>query len=115
VYIFFLPRGHSFYIFFKSSLIPTLFLILGWGYQPERVQAGIYLLFYTLLTSLPLLVGILFVYNSLGSLCLFTLCGSSSLTSGLFYVCIIFAFLNFYSPHIISKTDLPQLGGQPYI
>jgi len=47
-------------------LIPTLFLILGWGYQPERFQAGIYLLFYTLLASLPLLVGILFVYNSLG-------------------------------------------------
>ena len=36
--------------------MPTLFLILGWGYQPERVQAGIYLLFYTLLASLPLLV-----------------------------------------------------------
>jgi len=31
----------SFYIFFESRLIPTLFLILGWGYQPERVQAGI--------------------------------------------------------------------------
>jgi NADH-ubiquinone oxidoreductase chain 4 len=50
-------------------------------------------LFYTLLASLPLLVGILFVYNSLGSLCLFMLCGSSSLASGLFYVCMIFAFL----------------------
>jgi NADH-ubiquinone oxidoreductase chain 4 len=24
----------SFYIFFESRLIPTLFLILGWGYQP---------------------------------------------------------------------------------
>jgi NADH-ubiquinone oxidoreductase chain 4 len=59
--------------FFESRLIPTLFLILGWGYQPERVQAGIYLLFYTLLASLPLLVGILFIYNSLGSLCLFLL------------------------------------------
>jgi len=67
-------------------------LILGWGYQPERVQAGIYLLFYTLLASLPLLVGILFIYNSLGSLCLFLLSGSDSLVSGLFYVCIVFAF-----------------------
>ena len=47
----------SFYVFFESRLIPTLFLILGWGYQPERVQASIYLLFYTLLASLPLLVG----------------------------------------------------------
>jgi len=70
----------SFYIFFESRLIPTLFLILGWGYQPEWVQAGIYLLFYTLLASLPLLVGILFVYNSLGSLYLFMLCGNSSLS-----------------------------------
>jgi hypothetical protein len=54
----------SLYIFFESKLIPTLFLILGWGYQPERVQAGIYLLFYNLLASISLLVGILFVYNS---------------------------------------------------
>jgi len=83
----------SFYIFFESRLIPTLFLILGWGYQPERVQAGIYLLFYTLLAFLPLLVGILFIYNSLGSLSLFLLHGEGSLGGGLFYVCIIFAFL----------------------
>jgi NADH-ubiquinone oxidoreductase chain 4 len=83
----------SFYIFFESRLIPTLFLILGWGYQPERIQAGIYLLFYTLLASLPLLVGILFVYNSLGSLCLFMLCEGKILVGSLFYVCIIFAFL----------------------
>jgi NADH-ubiquinone oxidoreductase chain 4 len=83
----------SFYIFFESRLIPTLFLILGWGYQPERVQAGIYLLFYTLLASLPLLVGILFIYNSLGSLCLFILNGNVHLVGGLFYLCIVFAFL----------------------
>jgi NADH-ubiquinone oxidoreductase chain 4 len=83
----------SFYIFFESRLIPTLFLILGWGYQPERVQAGIYLLFYTLLASLPLLVGILFIYNSLGSLCLFLLSGNRCLVSDLFYICMVFAFL----------------------
>nr|AVN67492.1 NADH dehydrogenase subunit 4 [Panchlora nivea] len=53
-----------FYLFFESSLIPTLFLILGWGYQPERLQAGIYLLFYTLLASLPLLVSIFYIYYS---------------------------------------------------
>jgi NADH-ubiquinone oxidoreductase chain 4 len=68
------------------------FFILGWGYQPERVQAGIYL-FYTVLASLPLLVGILFIYSSLGSLCFYLLCGNASLVGGLFYVCIIFAFL----------------------
>jgi NADH-ubiquinone oxidoreductase chain 4 len=83
----------SFYIFFESRLIPTLFLILGWGYQPERIQAGVYLLFYTLLASLPLLVGILFVYNSLGTLCLFLLSGRGDLVGELFYVCMVFAFL----------------------
>jgi len=73
-----LVYSHFIY-FFESRLIPTLFLILCWGYQPERVQGGIYLLFYTLLAFLPSLVGILFVYNSLGSLCLFLLSGNSSL------------------------------------
>jgi NADH-ubiquinone oxidoreductase chain 4 len=82
----------SFYVFFESRLIPTLFLILGWGYQPERVQAGIYLLFYTLLASLPLLVGILFIYGSLGSLFLYWLWDGVSV-SGLFYVCMVLAFL----------------------
>jgi NADH-ubiquinone oxidoreductase chain 4 len=52
-----------FYVLFESRLIPTLFLILGWGYQPEPIQAGVSLLFYTLLASLPLLVGILYIYT----------------------------------------------------
>ncbi|WP_160522780.1 NADH dehydrogenase subunit 4, partial [Escherichia coli] len=45
-----------------------------------------------LLASLPLLVGILYVYGSLGSLCLFLLGGRFSV-GGLFYLCIILAFL----------------------
>ena len=45
------------------------------------------------MASLPLLVGILFVYNSLGSLSLFLLYGDNSSVVNLFYVCIIFAFL----------------------
>nr|YP_009110141.1 NADH dehydrogenase subunit 4 [Hydrobasileus croceus]AIW64835.1 NADH dehydrogenase subunit 4 [Hydrobasileus croceus] len=57
-----------FYLFFESSLIPTFFLILGWGYQPERVQAGIYLLFYTLFASLPLLISIFNLYWSFDTL-----------------------------------------------
>nr|YP_009660972.1 NADH dehydrogenase subunit 4 [Eristalinus tabanoides]QCT09736.1 NADH dehydrogenase subunit 4 [Eristalinus tabanoides]WBK26899.1 NADH dehydrogenase subunit 4 [Eristalinus cf. tabanoides/megacephalus] len=57
-----------FYLFFESSLIPTLFLILGWGYQPERLQAGMYLLFYTLLVSLPMLIIVFYLYNSLNTM-----------------------------------------------
>ena len=48
-----------FYFFFELSLIPILALILGWGYQPERLFSGISMLFYTLVASLPLLIVIL--------------------------------------------------------
>nr|YP_010222545.1 NADH dehydrogenase subunit 4 [Dalpada cinctipes]UCC45969.1 NADH dehydrogenase subunit 4 [Dalpada cinctipes] len=51
-----------FYLFFEGSLIPTLFLIFGWGYQPERISAGYYLLFYTLFASLPLLLGLFYLF-----------------------------------------------------
>nr|APX40845.1 NADH dehydrogenase subunit 4 [Calomicrus suturalis] len=50
-----------FYLFFEISLIPTLMLIIGWGYQPERLEAGIYLLFYTLLMSLPMMIIIFYL------------------------------------------------------
>lgn len=82
----------SFYLFFEGRLIPTLFLILGWGYQPERLQAGIYLLFYTLLASLPLLVGIFYIYNCLGILYI-PLLINNFFVNNLFYLCIIMAFL----------------------
>nr|AWV83947.1 NADH dehydrogenase subunit 4 [Tettigades lacertosa]AWV83973.1 NADH dehydrogenase subunit 4 [Tettigades lacertosa]AWV83986.1 NADH dehydrogenase subunit 4 [Tettigades lacertosa]AWV83999.1 NADH dehydrogenase subunit 4 [Tettigades lacertosa]AWV84012.1 NADH dehydrogenase subunit 4 [Tettigades lacertosa] len=52
-----------FYIFFESSLIPTLIIIMGWGYQPERLWASYYLLFYTLFASLPMLMAILYLYK----------------------------------------------------
>ena len=56
-----------FYFSFEASLIPTLILILGWGYQPERLQAGIYIILYTVTASLPLLILILFWSSSWGS------------------------------------------------
>lgn len=45
-----------FYIGFECRVLPVLALVLGWGYQPERVGAGLYLLIYTIVASLPLLV-----------------------------------------------------------
>nr|AIY61680.1 NADH dehydrogenase subunit 4 [Serritermes serrifer] len=82
----------SFYVFFESSLIPTFILVLGWGYQPERVQAGIYLLLYTILASLPLLAGIFYLYSLLGSLCFFVP-QNLEVVNFLFYLCMVMAFL----------------------
>nr|YP_009379006.1 NADH dehydrogenase subunit 4 [Pachycerina decemlineata]ARI44220.1 NADH dehydrogenase subunit 4 [Pachycerina decemlineata] len=81
-----------FYLFFESSLIPTLFLILGWGYQPERLQAGVYLLFYTLLVSLPMLVGIFYLFNNMSTMN-FYLLGNFLFNYELLYFSLILAFL----------------------
>nr|YP_010390518.1 NADH dehydrogenase subunit 4 [Gnathodentex aureolineatus]UPX00926.1 NADH dehydrogenase subunit 4 [Gnathodentex aureolineatus] len=62
-----------FYVMFETTLIPTLILITRWGNQTERLSAGIYFLFYTLAGSLPLLVALLILQNSIGSLSLLTL------------------------------------------
>nr|YP_010277858.1 NADH dehydrogenase subunit 4 [Turanoclytus namaganensis]UHY95173.1 NADH dehydrogenase subunit 4 [Turanoclytus namaganensis] len=80
-----------FYLFFEMSLIPTLILILGWGYQPERIEAGVYLLFYTLLVSLPMMISIFFysdVFNSLDFF-LFNL----NFNNLYMYLCMILVFL----------------------
>nr|WDE84408.1 NADH dehydrogenase subunit 4 [Picoides villosus] len=57
-----------FYIAFEATLIPTLILITRWGNQPERLSAGIYLLLYTLISSLPLLVTLLYLHTQTGTL-----------------------------------------------
>nr|ARM57454.1 NADH dehydrogenase subunit 4 [Anarhichas lupus] len=62
-----------FYIMFEATLIPTLIIITRWGNQTERLNAGIYFLFYTLAGSLPLLVALLLLQNSAGTLSLLTL------------------------------------------
>lgn len=82
-----------FYLFFESSLIPTLFLILGWGYQPERLQAGVYLLFYTLLASLPLLIGIFYIKNNDFTINIILLNYCKLYNLEFLYLCIVFAFL----------------------
>lgn len=81
-----------FYFFFEASLIPTLLLIIGWGYQPERIQAGIYLLFYTLFGSLPLLIGIVYIFNDLNTITIYFL-KFFNMNMYLLYISIIFAFL----------------------
>nr|WNH21929.1 NADH dehydrogenase subunit 4 [Platybelone argala] len=62
-----------FYVMFEATLIPTLFIITRWGNQTERLNAGTYFLFYTLAGSLPLLVALLLLQNSTGTLSLLTL------------------------------------------
>jgi NADH-ubiquinone oxidoreductase chain 4 len=67
-------------------------LIVGWGYQPERIQAGIYLLFYTLFASLPLLIGIFFILRDTNYIIIYFL-KFFNINIYLLYFSIIIAFL----------------------
>ena len=57
-----------FYILFEATLLPTLIIITRWGNQTERLSAGLYFLFYTLVGSIPLLVTLGYLQNINGSL-----------------------------------------------
>lgn len=57
-----------FYILFEATLIPTLVIITRWGNQTERLNAGLYFLFYTLVGSIPLLIALISLHKDLGTL-----------------------------------------------
>nr|YP_009545891.1 NADH dehydrogenase subunit 4 [Ophiosteira antarctica]AYO99683.1 NADH dehydrogenase subunit 4 [Ophiosteira antarctica] len=56
------PNLILFFLAFEATLIPTLLLIARWGVQNERIEASYYFVFYTLISSLPLLISILIIY-----------------------------------------------------
>nr|YP_010878916.1 NADH dehydrogenase subunit 4 [Batracomorphus allionii]WHE42568.1 NADH dehydrogenase subunit 4 [Batracomorphus allionii] len=90
LFVFFSMNMLFMYFFFEFSLIPMLMMIFGWGYQPERLISGFYLFFYTLFSSLPLLIFMIW-YNLENSLFFdLILCLNMS-----FYInfCLIFSFL----------------------
>jgi len=51
-----------FYFLFEVRLIPTFFLIIYWGRNPERLRAAYYLIIYILLVSFPLVLYIFKIY-----------------------------------------------------
>nr|YP_001165452.1 NADH dehydrogenase subunit 4 [Microhyla ornata]ABF14628.1 NADH dehydrogenase subunit 4 [Microhyla ornata] len=57
-----------FFIFFEASLIPTMIIITRWGAQERRLEAGMYLAFYTMVSAVPLLIFLLSFYDTTGSL-----------------------------------------------
>nr|QDX17897.1 NADH dehydrogenase subunit 4 [Crotalus cerastes] len=83
------------YIMFEATLIPTLIIITRWGQQAERLTAGTYFILYTLTTSLPLLMAIIFINNSTNTPTLFLqlLYSPSQWTALLLWLASLTAFL----------------------
>lgn len=55
VIFFFSSESFNLYVMFELSVLPIFIIIVGWGYQTERLEASLSLLFYTIAASLPLL------------------------------------------------------------
>lgn len=55
-----------FYLFFELRALIVFFFILGFGYQPERTIARMFLIMFTILSSLPLFIMILILWREFG-------------------------------------------------
>nr|QDH52391.1 NADH dehydrogenase subunit 4 [Gordius sp. VVA-2019] len=54
-----------FFVSYEISLIPILFMVWGWGGSFKKSKAGVFLLLYTSVMSMPLLLGILITQKML--------------------------------------------------
>nr|ALR69386.1 NADH dehydrogenase subunit 4 [Bemisia tabaci] len=59
-----------FYFMFEISMIVVLSIIMTWGYQPERVEAALFMIMMTILTSLPFIITMM---NNMTSLSLWNI------------------------------------------
>ena len=60
ILLFLTPSITFFYVYFEFSILPIFVIIIGWGYQTERVRAGLALIFYTISASIPFLLFVLY-------------------------------------------------------
>nr|AIZ58576.1 NADH dehydrogenase subunit 4 [Ornithodoros costalis] len=107
LFCFSLSNLMGFYLFFESVLFPIILLIMGWGYQPERLQAGLYMLFYTLLGSLPLLLFFLFQKSNLSFVYYYWIVNGSMSVGVLMFMMGVVAFF-VKMPMYLVHTWLPK-------
>nr|YP_010560301.1 NADH dehydrogenase subunit 4 [Dryocosmus liui]UEE83321.1 NADH dehydrogenase subunit 4 [Dryocosmus liui] len=82
-----------FYFFFEVSMIPTLILIIGWGGQFERIEAGVYMLMYTLFASLPMMIIFFSIYYKINMLNMIFLNNLNLINNVYMYIYLLLAFL----------------------
>jgi len=68
IMVFLVKNILTFYILFESTLVPVFIIVLLWGSRLERLRAAYYLLFFTLSSSLLMLIAIIKMYIISGSL-----------------------------------------------
>nr|YP_006234439.1 NADH dehydrogenase subunit 4 [Amblyomma fimbriatum]AET63087.1 NADH dehydrogenase subunit 4 [Amblyomma fimbriatum] len=82
-----------FYFFFESILFPIIMIIFKWGNQPERLQAGFYMLMYTIFGSLPMFVIMIIYFNEMNSLNYYYMNWMENYFMGNLFIFLILGFL----------------------
>lgn len=55
----------KFFILFEFTLILIFFVINSWGVKKERIEAGLFIIFYTIIFSVPRIISIIYWINKL--------------------------------------------------
>lgn len=81
-----------FYLIFESRIIPTFYIIIFRGINPERFTARIYIIIYIITSSIPLLV-IIFSLIKINTLSFYIIITINLKISPIWFIITIFAFL----------------------
>lgn len=108
-FLFFSSSFLSLYIYFEFRILPIFLLIIGWGYQTERVSARLALIFYTMSASMPLLIFIIIIrfYKNIFYFSQFRFRFSCNYMGALFLLRVRLAFL-IKLPIFLAHLWLPK-------
>lgn len=89
-----------FYFCFEFSFVLMFSFLMGWGVNPERLQASFYMFFYTMVFSLPFLVILIDCFYSFSGLFLLVRFSSYLDFFWIFIILVFFVKLPLYRFHL---------------
>jgi len=92
VFVFLLKSLLRFYIIFELRFLPVFFIMVAWGRARDRIVSGFYLIYYTIVGSLPFFFGLLYLVKLKFFVTFFTLTYFERLDR-LFCLWFLFVFL----------------------
>jgi proton-translocating NADH-quinone oxidoreductase chain M len=81
-----------FYLFFEALIIPMFLIICLWGSRGRRIHSVYYFFYFTFFSSIFLLIGIIYTYSCIGSLCFSDFSSKYLNTEESFIIVILFFF-----------------------
>jgi NADH:ubiquinone oxidoreductase subunit 4 (subunit M) len=93
----------GFYVAYEAILIPMIIIIGVYGARKEKITAAYYFFFYTLVGSILMLIGIIYIYNTVGSTDYFVILSSEQFTMNV----QILLFLAFFASFSVKIPQFP--------